>query len=349
MDAEKKQAPDGVIAALQMRDSMDAQRDAIQDIEAPRLSYRDYIFDTTTEPAPPDYLLEIGDCPLMPRGGLTVVTGQAKSGKTSFLTAMVATMMSGRDFGMMKRKTAPGKILWVDTEQSEIDMSFAFGRLFRQAEIPLRDDSQKHELTILKTRPLAPSQRLQVMLDAVAELSPSVLVIDGLRDLLDDFNNVEQSNVVVTALLKLLDTHPDMNVIGVLHQNPTQDRLRGHLGTESRNKARDIFVCEKESPVFKVTHESRGRQVRDPFVFRIAEDGRTLEISTIEAAKGVMDAQAAFIAAVPEDGARWEAIVREYKNLTGISTNDARTALTKRRRDGDLVQNMKTKLYHRKK
>jgi KaiC/GvpD/RAD55 family RecA-like ATPase len=349
MDAEKKQAPDGVIAALQMRDSMDAQRDAIQDIEAPRLNFHDFIFDTTTEPAPPDYLLEIGGCPLMPRGGLTVVTGQAKSGKTSFLTAMVATMMSGRDFGMMERRTSPGKILWVDTEQSENDMSFAFERLFRQAEIPLRDDSQKHDLIILKTRPLSPEQRLQVMLDAVAEITPSVLILDGLRDLLHDFNDIKQSNVIVTALLKLLDTYPAMNVVGVLHQNPKDDKMRGHLGTEALNKARDIFVCEKENGVFKVTHESRHRQVRGAFVFRIAEDGRTLEVSTIEAARGGMDAEEAFIAAVPEDGARWMEIVTEYKKLTNITKQDAITILDKRRRDGDLVQNMKTKLYHRKK
>ena len=117
MDAQKEQAPDGVRAALQMRDSYD-ERNRLQDVEAPSLNFQDYIFDTTTEPEPPDYLLEINGVGVMPRGGLTVVSGEKKNGKTSFLTAMVATMMSGRDFGTMRRRTAPGKILWIDTEQS---------------------------------------------------------------------------------------------------------------------------------------------------------------------------------------------------------------------------------------
>lgn len=351
MDADKKKnTPDGVRAALQMRDSYD-ERNRLQDVEAPSLNFQDYIFDTTTEPEPPDYLLEINGVGVMPRGGLTVVSGEKKNGKTSFLTAMVATMMSGRDFGTMRRRTAPGKILWVDTEQSSNDMSFAFERLFRQACIPLRDDSKKHDFYILKTRPLAPVQREQVLRDAVEQLQPSVVIVDGIRDLIEDFNDVTQSHYITTEVLRMLDQHPHMNVVCVIHTNPDSTRLRGHLGRELENKCRDLFNCVKGVAAFTVTHESRGRQYPGSFVFCIAntENGATLQVTTIEAANGVIDPEQAFIASVPEDGADYYTILSSYRKLTNMSKADADAALKRRIASGDLVKNLKTRLFHRKK
>jgi len=280
---------------------------------------------------------------------LTVVSGEKKNGKTSLLTCMVATMMSGRDFGTMRRRTAPGKILWVDTEQSANDMSFAFERLFRQAEIPLRDDSQKHDFTILKTRPLAPMQRVAVLMDAVEQLQPSVVIVDGVRDLIDDFNDVGQSHYITTELLRLLDQYPQMNVVCVIHTNPDSTRLRGHLGRELENKCRDLFNCVKGNAAFTVTHESRGRQYPGSFVFCIAENGERLQVTTIEAAKSKTDPTQALIAAVPEDGADYYTILAKYKNLTGMTRTDADAALKDLITRGELVKNLKTKLFHRKK
>jgi len=316
--------------------------------ETNRLRYQDFIMSMTDEPTPPDYLLELDGVGILPRGGITAITGEAKQGKTQYLAALAAVLMSGRDFGNLKRRAAARHILWVDTEQAQFNFQETIGRVYKQAGIPPRADSQKHGLTLLRLRPLSPVQRVEVIVDAVEALNPDVLIIDGLRDLINDFNNIDESNAAVGWLLEMLDKRPDLNIVTVLHTNTGTEKMRGHLGTELMNKCQDRFTCVKENGVFKVKHIARGREVLMPFVFCIGADGQ-LHTATVEQSKGVTDPEQAFAAAVPDDGAEFYDIVKEYKKLTGLNDRNARDALKQRIKSGQLVKDNETGLFHRRK
>lgn len=306
--------------------------------DAGSFNFRDYIVDLTKEAEKPDYLLEIDGVGVVPRGGITAVTGQAKHGKTSFLSVMVATLMSGKPFGRMRRRaSAIGTILWVDTEQAEFNIHETIGRVYKQAGIPEHSAGDKYGLHVLKLRPLDPQRRLLMVQQAVEALNPEILVIDGLRDLINDINDIAESNDAVNWLLGMLDARPQMCIFDVLHTNTGTDKMRGHIGTELMNKCQDRFTCVKENGIFKVEHETRGREVQIPFVFCIGGDG-ILMPSTIEQSEGVMDAETALLEAVPVEGASWETIVAAYKKHTRMSERAARDALKQRMNNGELVQ-----------
>ena len=295
------------------------------------VNYQDFIVDFT-KPAPaPEFLLEIDGVGVMPAGGIEMITGSKKQGKTSFLTAVIACLISGRDFGRMKRRHAPGKILWIDTEQSIYDIRPAFDRVYNLAGIPQGQPSEKHGLTVLQLKYADALTRREIIDAAVENIQPEILVIDGVRDLMRDFNDITQSDELMSWLNSTLASRPTMRVFCVLHTNPGSDKMRGHLGTELGNKANDIFTCKKnkESRVFEVEHESRSREIMAPFIFRIDENGH-LSTSTVEQREGVMDADADLARIIPPEGIEWAALMREYRKATRLNEKKAKEALKER-------------------
>ncbi len=324
----KNQPPGGEAAAF----IADAQ--ALPSTGTPKetpVNFLDYVVDFTKEAPKPDYLLEIDGVGVMPAGGVTTVTGRAKQGKTQFLAAVVSCLLSGRDFGRMHRVKAPGRILWVDTEQSNFDIHNTIGRVYNQAGIPAREPSDRHGLTVLQLRPLDAAQRHEAIRAAVEALNPEILIIDGVRDLIHNINDETESAAVVDWVLQTMTARPEMRVIVVLHTNPsgTGDKMRGHLGTEFENKFSDKFLCSKENGVFSVTHVSRGREVLTPFIFCIDGHGQ-LSTSTIEQRAGVVAADETLAAIVPPEGMEFAEIVKAYAKKTGLTQTKARDALKAR-------------------
>ena len=341
MTKKKETAPNGADALLQ-------EAASLQSSDAPSIKFQTYLLDMTAEPTPPAYLLELDGVGIMPRGGITAITGQAKQGKTQYLAALSAVLLSGRDFGKLRRREAPRHVLWCDTEQDQSMLVETINRVYKQAGIPARADSQKHGLSVLKLRDRTAADRVLIIKQAIEALNPDVLIIDGLRDLVTDFNNIEESNAAIGWLLELADHRPDMNIVTVLHTNTGTDKMRGHLGTELMNKCQDRFTCIKENGIFKVSHIARAREVLMPFTFCIGFDGNETRLMTasIEQAKGVIDPGAALAASVPDDGAEFVAILKEYRKQTGMGDKAARDALKERINAGELVKDNETGLFH---
>ena len=321
-----KSTPPGVTAAINAANTLPSGDATYIDVAA---KFRKSLVDFT-KPAPePKFLLEINGVPMMPAGGLTAITGQAKQGKTQLLAAITATLMSGRPFGSMRRLNAPCRILWCDTEQPLYHLHTTIGRVYAQAGITPGEPSDRHGLHVLNLRPYDADERIEIIRYAVEALRPDVVIIDGLRDLVHDFNDVAESGKAINWLMSAPDEYPGIYIFCVLHTNPGSDKMRGHLGTELTNKFTDTLIVKKENGVFKVTHGAKTAEMLSPFYFCIDGHG-LLSPSTAEDATGVLDADAALAAAVPEDGADFESIVRNYAKSAGMPQARARDALKAR-------------------
>lgn len=291
-----------------------------------QLSFSDYLVDMTRPMRRPDYMLECDGVSMLPKGSIATITGAAKNGKTSWLAAIVACLVSGRSFGTMRRREAPGHILWLDTEQSDFNIQQTMHRVYKQAGIPEGTDAAKLNMSILKLRPLAPEQRFEVFMQAVEHLRPQVIIIDGFRDMVTSINDEQQSTEFITRLLQITDEMPETLILGVIHTNYGQDKMRGWLGTELENKMQDKFTCTKENGVFHVKHASRDREMQQPFIFCIDGNGE-LATATVEQGAGVVDTDAALRKSVPDEGCDFTTLVKNYRKNTGLSDKKARDAL----------------------
>jgi len=88
-----------------------------------------------------------------------------------------------------------GKILVVDTEMAKVHTYKTARRIHRMMGW---DTKQNHErLTVLSLREYAPADRAAIFKEAVEQLRPELIFLDGVRDIVKDFNNVEESTLAV--------------------------------------------------------------------------------------------------------------------------------------------------------
>ena len=191
-----------------------------------------------------DFLFRLFGKPCFPRRELVAITGKAKSGKT-FVTSMLMACCQVSDVLSFHREPeSPLRLLWYDTEQSdESTQDILRNRVMRMA------DGGGKLFDIFNVRGVAWKERRKLLCEAVTRCKPDLVIVDGIRDLVNDINDGVLAQEVVEELMHLA-TSQKCCIVCVLHQNKSgEDRnLRGWIGTELMNKAFEVYSCEKLMP-----------------------------------------------------------------------------------------------------
>jgi hypothetical protein len=177
-------------------------------------------------------------------------------------------------------------VIWFDTEQNPYHTQKA---IIRATKLSFVDYHEKIEVITL--RDLAPSHRkdliTKVIIDLNTEDDISLVIIDGIKDLCTDFNNLEQATEIGTWLLTNT-TQKNLHIITVIHENKSvmDKTARGHLGAELTNKAQSIITVErhikdKDMSVVKCD-QLRGSKEFSPIGFTINEFGLPVSASIPE-------------------------------------------------------------------
>tara|TARA_B100000780_G_C21097923_1_gene442884 strand:- start:621 stop:1454 length:834 start_codon:yes stop_codon:yes gene_type:complete len=179
-----------------------------------------------------DLLLPIG----ITYGNLSTVTAPPKTKKTFFVSLLASIFLSGTNIygGNLKGHRGDGHLLWVDTEQSEWHSSNCFRRIY---EMDSKVDSSKFHTFGLrgidyKTRLEFIEFYLKTKIDA-----PSLVIIDGVADLLADSNSISESNLLTMKLMELSSRY-NCHIMVVIHQSFGSEKLgTGHLGSFLEKKS----------------------------------------------------------------------------------------------------------------
>ena len=219
-----------------------------------------------------DFLFQLFGKPCFPRRELVAVTGKAKSGKT-FVTSMLIACCVIRDVLQFHRSTEmPLKILWYDTEQSDESTQDILKNRIRMM---TQDNLQGIE--VLNVRSVSWKDRRQLLLEAVSHYGPDLVIVDGIRDLVNDINDGVLAQEVMEELMHLADDKKCC-IVCILHQNKGSEdhNLRGWIGTELMNKAFEVYACEKLMPqrIFKVEQTlTRKYDIEQTLYFEVDPEG----------------------------------------------------------------------------
>jgi len=200
------------------------------------------------------FLFRLSGTPCFPRGDLTTVTGPAKSGKTFFLSMLMACGVRGRVLSLERIREEPLRVLWYDTEQSR----YTTKRILVERIGGLLDDGAREEGGLepspfpdgqyyaFNVRDRTPQERIDYLELAVQTYRPDICVIDGIADLLEDINSGPDSVRLMQQLLVLATTY-DCNITTVIHLNRSGEKLnlRGWLGTVMVQKSYEVFNCDR--------------------------------------------------------------------------------------------------------
>ena len=270
---------------------------------------RQYWLDPGLDYPEPRYLFEYHGVPFSPLGGIQAISGQKKNGKTFVLTQLMAVALgSGSERlgfylpGLNTRKETTAwlghepVVLYCDTEMEQLNTAKVLRRVHWLCGWDLKDRSDRFHVLWLREVPKTEQQsknkeRWRLIKNAIEEVSPDIVFVDGLRDIVDDFNDNRESSEIVGEMMTLASVR-NICIWSVLHMNPRpgnddESKMRGHLGTELGNKVSDTFVCKKKKDQLtgKVSftvqqQDARGKDV-DDWTFEITDDAGALGIPKI--------------------------------------------------------------------
>ena len=203
-----------------------------------------------------DFLFRLFGKPCFPRRELVAITGKAKSGKTFVTSMLMACCQAGDVLSFHRETDAPLKLLWYDTEQSdESTQDILKNRILRMTGITTTNCTNYTNVDVFNVRAVAWKERRSLLKEAVSHYDPDLVIVDGIRDLVNDINDGVLAQEVLEELMHLA-TKKNCCIVCVLHQNKGSEdhNLRGWIGTELMNKAFEVYACEKLMPerIFKV-------------------------------------------------------------------------------------------------
>lgn len=231
----------------------------------------------------PEYLLKIDGVGTLPRKNLQTVKAKSKQGK-SWVVSAFASVVLGKNWGTLTPTIEGCKVLFVDTEQAEEDTANLVRRIHQMQGWSVTENNPR--LYAANVRMMQKKDRLRYIAQKAEKYRPDLLVVDGIADICENFNDVQASDATITKLCQMA-TKFNLALIGVLHENKSREdsNMKGHLGSLAVQKASDVYQVkkeEKEGLLFTVTQtEARHRPVSD-FSFRIDDFGLPYWVEKME-------------------------------------------------------------------
>lgn len=279
---------------------------SLEEINAEEL--RQYWLDPEQEYPEPHYLYEYNGVAFSPLGGIQAISGQKKNGKTFVLAQLMAAALgTGTErvtqyLGGLRTNAETvewlghePKVLYCDTEMEQLNTAKVLRRVHWLCGWDMKQRSDRFFVLWLREVPktehrTANKERWRLIKNAIEQTSPDIVFIDGLRDLVNDFNDNSESSAIVGEMMSLA-SQKNICIWNVLHYNPRpsnddESKMRGHLGTELGNKVSDTFVSIKKKDnegnvTFTVKQQdARGKDV-DDWQFEITDDAGGLGIPMI--------------------------------------------------------------------
>lgn len=207
-------------------------------------------------------------------GNILLIQAKGKAGKTYFTSALTASLLTFKQFVFFRGFLPEDKrkVIYFDTEQGTEDARAIQNRIYRMAGLPIDQEAENFEYYCL--RGLSASQRCDLIELVIYETKNiGVVIIDGVRDLINDFNDTGQSFIMINKLMTWTE-EKRIHIIAILHQNPNDEKARGHLGTELTNKAEFIIsINRNKSDDSYRTLEGYGRRKSfTPFNYTLDEN-----------------------------------------------------------------------------
>jgi hypothetical protein len=218
-----------------------------------------------------DSLLPI---PIGTYGNLSCVSAPPKTKKTFFISLLASVYLSGSNIygGNIKGHRADGNLVHIDTEQGLWHCQKVFKRVYDMDSTI--DPSIYHTFGL---RAIGYKERIQFIEYYLSKQikTPSLVIIDGIADLVSDVNDLQESNAIVQTLMEW-SSRFNCHIINVIHQNYGSAKMTGHLGSFLEKKCETHIELEANTVnkdwITVKCQRSRGYAFEN-FNFKVNEKG----------------------------------------------------------------------------
>lgn len=181
---------------------------------------------------------------LLRAGGYMAIVSRAGMGKSAICEAICANIINPKNDCLgfdVKLPANRNKILYIDTERTIQDTWLSWERTMYRADIN-EPDTDNH-IIFVNLKAIAVADRILYVTQILKDNSDVGLIIfDGAGDFVKDINSIDET----TRFTDWINTfNPNVSQIITIHTNPTDDKPRGHLGSEILRRAESVLLLKK--------------------------------------------------------------------------------------------------------
>jgi hypothetical protein len=182
-----------------------------------------------------------------------VYSGLPKAGKSTYIAALISSAFVPYDVFSMKLHlpTDRKKLCYFDTESSDYDFFRQINKIKGFCEMSVLPDW----FNAYQVREDG-SGLIRRMIETYLDANPdcAVIIIDGLLDLLVNYNDEKESSLLTKWLKKITKIY-NVLLVTVLHQSKSNLSTTGHIGSASDRFAQSTLdiVKEKEKNAYVLT------------------------------------------------------------------------------------------------
>ena len=218
-----------------------------------------------------EYTMKINGIATFPKGNLQAIKAKAKQGKTHTNICLMAGLLRGKFLAIESLIKIP-KICYFATEEhisSVVNLNKKVHKL-----CGWDTENSDEFFLVYSIRDAEIDERVTFIQEEIEREEPDIVFIDGIRDLLIDFNNIKESHELVSWLMQLAGNY-NCAIVCVLHTNKASSdfNMRGHLGTELLNKSSDILEVGKQDEIFVVQETENRNLETGTWAFCFDEEG----------------------------------------------------------------------------
>lgn len=203
----------------------------------------------------PPYTIFLNGVGVMPLGDIFAIKAKAKQGKTQAATILMAGVLGSERFGIRAAPSKQPKVLYIDTEQAKDNTIIVGHRVHNLLGWEIEGDHKEFWTFNVRTESII-NKKLIIEYE-IRTTCPTIIIIDGVADLITNFNDVKESHELILWLMQMAERH--RVAIGcVIHENKAKEDggMKGHLGTLILQKASDIFEVTNNKGLFKLLHDT---------------------------------------------------------------------------------------------
>lgn len=226
------------------------------------------------QPSPAARLLTIDGNNVGSAGNYVIFSGLPKSGKSSYLSAVIASSITGQPFySIQAHLPNNGIIAYFDTESNETDF---YANLDRIKRIAGRDDLPDH-INAFATRSMDTYTNVELITLYIDKWRPSIVIIDGLLDCISNYNDESQSRALTDWLKKTTNDYGVL-IIGVIHLGKKDNHTLGHFGSMADRYAQSVLevIKDRDKGIFTLKPKYL-RSCADFAEINIIYNGQTFE------------------------------------------------------------------------
>jgi hypothetical protein len=209
-------------------------------------------------PPPENKILQIGGKLIGSAENIVCFSGLPKAGKSVFLTAAIASAFVPYSIFSISTFLPKGRgsVCYVDTESSEGDFYENVTRIKKM----IGKNEMPATFHAYRFRDLDNGDIMKYI-EYFLSLHPeiSILYLDGLLDLIVDYNDVRESRLIINWLKKITAVF-NVLIIGVIHTGKKENNTLGHFGSMIDRYCQSVLRVEKDET--KNTFELKAKFLR---------------------------------------------------------------------------------------